>query len=124
MQSYDPKLKEAMAEVTAICKKYDVAGHFIMASPTNAEFRFEICPSWSCAFWEDKDEGKLRFRVKQAEVGKEKAKAILEATCHMVFAFKDLCGRAFLNLDAMGKMLETQVDIEHGPAVVTPHRDN
>lgn len=110
---YDEKLKDAMAEIRGICKKYDIAGYISLVSTTHAEFGLEITPSWSAAYWEDKNEGKLRFRVKQKEVGKEKAKQLIELTCHMIYQIRDLCAQGFQFAENMTKLIEQQVTVEH-----------
>jgi len=120
----DPKLKEAMKEIRKVMAKHDIAGWITLFSPTNSEFGMEITPTWSCAFWEDKDEGKLRFRAKQAELGKEVAKQKIERTAHMIFSMRDLCARGFQYADNMAKLLGTQLQIEHTPlSGFEPHQE-
>lgn len=112
-EKYDSKLKEAMAEIRAICRKHDIASYITLVSKTHSEFGLEITPTWSAAYWEDKNEGKLRFRVKQAEVGKEKAKESIELTCHMIYQIRDLCVQGFQFSENMTKLIEEQVAVEH-----------
>lgn len=124
MQPYDPKLKEAAAEIKAILKKHDIGGYVTLMSETHAEFVMEITPTWSCAYWEDRDEGMLRFKAKTKELGKEKAQKLVEGTCHMIFQMRDLCAQGFSHAEKMCGLLSTQVDIEHKPfSNFTPHRE-
>lgn len=109
----DPKLKEAMAEIRGICKKHDIAGYITLVSETHSEFGLEITPTWSAAHWEDKTQGALRFRVKEAEVGKEKAKKLTELTCHMIYQIRDLCAQGFMYMEKMTGMIEEQIKVEH-----------
>lgn len=124
MEKYDPKLKEAMAEIRSICRKHDIAAYCALVSPTHSEFGLEITPTWSAAYWENKNEGKLRFRVKQAEVGKENARILIELTCHMVYQIRDLCAQGFQFAEGMTKLIEQQVEVDHKSfADFEPHRE-
>lgn len=111
--SHDPKLKEAMAEIRSVCRRHNIAGYIALVSETHSEFGLEVTPTWSAAYWEDKNEGRLRFRVKQAEVGKEKAKRLIELTCHMIFQIRDLCAQGFKFADNMTELIQQQVEVEH-----------
>jgi len=125
MENFDPKLKEAMAEIRGIMRKHDIGGYVILASPSHSEFGFELDPSWSCAHWEDKDAGLLRFKAKQKELGKDNAKKIIEETCHLVFQIRDLCAQGFAWAEKMAMAIETQVKVEHKSfSGFTPHREN
>lgn len=120
---YDPKLKEVMAEITGILKKHDLAGYIQLVSPTHCEFRFEITPSWSCAKWEDKDAGKLRFKASSKDLGVDKTEALVEATCHMIYRIRDMCMMGFQNTENMTKLIETQVEVNHTTGEFDPHVD-
>ena len=122
--SSDPKLVQAMKEVRAVLKKHDIAAWVTLYSATHSEFGMEVTPSWSCAYWEDKEQGKLRFRAKQKEIGREKAHALITATCHMIFSMRDLCAKGFQYADNMAKLLQTQVQVDHKPlSNVTTHSE-
>lgn len=103
----DPKLKEAMAEIKAICRKHDIAGYISLVSTTHSEFGLEVTPSWSCAYWEDKN-ATLRFRAKQKELGKDRAKQLIELTCHMIYQIRDLCALGFKFADNMTTKSKSQ----------------
>jgi hypothetical protein len=121
MSGYDPKLKEAMAEIVGVLKKHDIAGYISLVSPTHSEFCLHPTPSWSAAFWEE--EGKLRFRVKQKEVGRDEAKKLIELTCHMIYQMRDLCAQGFHFTENMAKEIEKQIQVDHVPySNFTPDR--
>lgn len=46
--TYDPKLKEAMAEMKAVMMKHDIAGAIILVSRTDSEHQIHF-PTWSAA---------------------------------------------------------------------------
>jgi len=123
--SYDPKLKEALAEIRAICTKHDIAGYIALISQTHGEFGLEVTPSWSCAKWEDKSEGVLRMRIKESEVGKEKADTLAENTAHMIYQLRDLTALGFSYAAKLAELFGKQVGVEHVSfRHFTPHREN
>lgn len=120
----DPKLKEAMAEIRGILRKHDIGAYVTLYSQKASEFAVEITPTWSCAYWENRDAGKLRFRAKTSEIGQEKAHKIIEDTCHMIFSMRDLCAKGFIDADHMAKMLQTQVHVDHRLGPLIRHREH
>lgn len=47
-KSYDPKLREASDEITAIMKKYDIGGYVHLCSRSHGEFKNHMdTPTWS-----------------------------------------------------------------------------
>jgi hypothetical protein len=86
----DPKLKEAAAEIAAVLKKHDIAAIITLQSEDGIEFLREISPTWSCAFFERRDDGALllRIRAKAEEYpSKEAQKKCVEETVGMIFGF-------------------------------------
>lgn len=115
----DPKLKEAMSEITAILKKHDIAGVINLVSPTHSEFRYEIDPNWGCGYWEDKDKGLFRFK------GNKDTHQKIELTAHMLFQLRDLSALYFKNMDTLCEQFQTQVKVEHtGFAEFKQHFEN
>lgn len=82
-QKYDPKLREAMEEVRALCKKYDVMAAVLLVSQSHSEFGNILDPSWSVMRWEAQD--RIRFRSKKEDFeSKEAQHQATEATAHGV----------------------------------------
>jgi hypothetical protein len=44
---YSPELKQAMVEIKAVLKKYDIAAHVLLHEPGFSEYLNAIEPSWS-----------------------------------------------------------------------------
>ena len=108
----DPKLKEAVAEIIAVCRKHDIGGYFILASQTHAEFRYIMDPSWSCAWFEDS--GRLRIRAKRADFKtQEEQVARLSETTHILCQIRDLCAKGFGDMESIIAELSKQCKIEH-----------
>lgn len=118
---YDPKLKEAMAEIKAICDKHDVGGFITLVSQTHSEFRLELAPSWSGLKWEE--EG-IRFRVKAKELGKEVARKVAGETCHLVYQLRDRCAQTFMHMDKLTKQIEEHLNVDHKIEGPYEHHDN
>jgi hypothetical protein len=82
-KNFDPKLKQAIKEFDAICRKYDCMGSALFVSPTHAEFRNVIDSTWSLMKYELPD--RVRFRSKKTDFKDEREQhAATEATVHGV----------------------------------------
>lgn len=107
----DPKLKEAMAEISAILEKHDIAGQIVLLSKTHAEFKYRLDPSWSAITVGD---GFLYIRAKKDELGSEEAvmeKAVL--TAHILCQLRDLSSQGYAFSDKLIKELEKVYEIDH-----------
>ena len=91
-------------EIKALLKKHDLAGMVFLASPTNAEFIYEFCPTWSCAYF-DLDGEFLRFRAGRGEypVVADRVRAIAD-TAGMLDRLRTSLGGGMRNLDAIIRM--------------------
>lgn len=106
---YSPKLKKVMEEIKAIIKKNDIAGFVVLHDEAGfSEYVNQISPSYSCATINE--EGNIRFRLKGAEVGKEKAKKIAEGTFNMVTHMADVVGRHAMFYIEAQEMLKKKWD--------------
>lgn len=116
---YSPKLKKAMEEIKKIVKDNDIAAFIVLHDEAGfSEYLNAVSPSYSCAILM---EDGLRFRLKQAEVGKEKAKQIAEGTYNMVTHFADMIGKhAMMYIDAQ-KLLKKQWNGEENRGGETDH---
>lgn len=123
----DPKLKEAMAEIFGVLKKHDIAGQVTLVSKTHSEFRSKIDPTWSCASFEDFQDGMaIRFKIKKADVpDKEQRRQIAEWTLHILAQIRDLNAQNFLAFDGSLTEFAKFVKFDHKPhSGFEKHRDN
>jgi hypothetical protein len=70
-----------MEEIKPILKKNDIAAFVLLHEPGFTEYLNAVTPSYSCAVVEP--EG-IRVRLKQSEVGKERAKQLADGTYNMI----------------------------------------
>lgn len=117
---YSPKLKKAMEQIKSILKEHDIAAFVLLHDERGfSEYLNAVSPSYSCAFVSE-PEG-IRVRLKQAEVGKEKAKQLAEGTYNMIAHFADMIGKhAIMYIDAV-KMLDEHWDADKFPGNDTGH---
>lgn len=98
-----------MAEIKAVLNKYDIAGFVVIHTPGHSEYLNHCVTSYSCATVTP--EG-VRLRLKEAEVGKEKARKLAADTCNMVIHFaRHLSAHALFYMDTE-KLLRAKLDIE------------
>lgn len=116
---YGPKLKKAMEQIIKIVKENDIAAFVLLHDERGfSEYLNAVSPSYSCASINDEQ---IRFRLKSAEVGKEKAKIIAEGTYNMVTHFADMLGKhAILYIDAQ-KMLKEKLGGDEDGGNETSH---
>lgn len=95
---YSPKLKKAMEQIKTICKEADIAAFVILHENGFSEFSNIIQPSWSCAKIVDNG---INFKIKQDEIGIEKAQELAQCTYNMVRHFSEVIGsHAITYIDA------------------------
>lgn len=115
---YSPKLKIAIGEIKEILKKHDIAGFVALHTPGFTEYLNHVEASYSCASIAD---GGIRFKLKTAEVGKERAKEIADGTYNMITHFSDiLASHAMLYMQAHD-MLKEKWNGEDGKGNHTSH---
>lgn len=108
---YDPKLRQAMAEIRAICRKHDIGGAILLTSETHSEFAYLIdLPSWSIVRFEG--DGGVRLRSTDLPT-REAKKHGVEMTAGMLFALRDLAINTANDTGQLCSLLEQHFEIEH-----------
>ena len=118
MSDQDPQLAEAMTEVIAVLKRYDLGGFVILHNHDGAAFRMEF-PSWSTARFRPKgtDSQVLHLKMEQAD------HQDVEGTVAMLMNFRDICVRAASQLDIIRKRMKSAgVEIDHNPVITERNR--
>lgn len=112
----DPKLKEAMAEITSVLDKYKIAGAVQLASSTHAEFQFHL-PEWSAIQIVDKpDMSDIEIRIKSSS--KRDGPGHLESSIHMLLSIQDMATAhagylQHLSEYVIATLKEQGVEVEH-----------
>lgn len=108
MKGYDSKLRDAMAEIEEILKKFDIGAFITLHSRTHSEFKFCIeAPTWSnVRFIKEGEAIHLRLYSKS-----EHAKT--EDTIGMLYSIKDLCAAGYLQMDKLSTRIEQDAKVEH-----------
>lgn len=116
---YSPKLKKAMEQIKQIVKENDIAAFVVLHDEAGfSEYLNAVSPSYSCAILQ---EDGVRFRLKGAEVGKERAQQIAQETYNMVTHFADMIAKhAMMYMDAQ-KLLKEKWGGEEGRGGETSH---
>ena len=93
----DPKLKEAMAEISAILKKHDIAGIVTLVSEDDSECLYALEPSWSVVRVQA---GKIQFDSKRKDFKTATQRnRCNEASVHMLCEIRDWNAQSFNNMN-------------------------
>lgn len=108
-EKFDPKLREAMLKIEAICVEYDCGAHINLVSPTHGEFGF-VLPQWQCLYEDKLPTGEIiiRLRAKKAD-GDFPLRA--ELTAHFLHSCREVCARAFAVADGFIKVIDEKWDV-------------
>jgi len=118
MSDQDPQLAEAMTEVTAVLKRYDLGGFMILHNQNGAEFKMEF-PSWSTARFRPKGTDSQVLHLKMEQESHQDT----EGTVAMLMNFRDICVRTASQLDIIRKRIESAgVEIDHNPTITERNR--
>lgn len=95
----DPKLKEAMEEIAAVLKNYDVGAVVVLSSTTHIQHLLKLNPTWSCIQLDSKG-----FSISTIDLNsKEEEKRALSVG--MLLGLLDACKRTEEKLDEMTKKI-------------------
>ncbi len=102
----DPRLAAALAEVLAVYRRYDLAGAVMLVSAEEAAFAYPLYTTWNIVV-EDATVAPLgiRFRVKEAEQGRERAEALTLGTGHLLYQLRDFGYQTSLWMGDLLRML-------------------
>lgn len=116
-KKFDPVLREAMDEISAILKKKDIGGVVALTSPTHGEFKMYFdTPSWSVISFDQRPDGAVAVRVKAAmATDPDVAIPKMEATMHMIYSCQDIIGNAFMLIEQLKSETAKHVDVVHNP---------
>lgn len=117
---YSPKLKVAMEEIKSILKKNDVAGLVVLHTPGFSEYLLNIDPSYSIA-WIENGKG-LRVKTNPQDPPEIKKQKVTD-TANMFEHLSRVGGMQVMHLIDMNMLLQTKLDVKHGPGSHTGHSE-
>jgi hypothetical protein len=111
----DPKLLAARAEILAVLKRYDIAGHIVLHNaPGNLEIFSKFDPSYSRLIGLPPV---VRLRSKAADYGgdKDAQRRDLEATANMVSGIATTMAENAMNLLNLAAWIDNATGAKHTP---------
>lgn len=115
---YSPKLKKAMEDIKTILKENDIAGVVLLHTPGFSEYLNHLGTSYSCA--SIAPEG-VRLKLKEAEVGRERAKQIAGDTYNMITHIEHHLSSHSMMFTACHKLLKEKWNTIDYPGSHTGH---
>ncbi len=113
---FDPKLKEFMAEIDPIIKKYNVSGFVSVTSKSHGEFKIFFA-SDSCIYFEG-NHG-IKIKAKQG-IDHER----LEASVFSLLSMKDDAIRMFGLVENIEGELRKHIEIDHKQSSIYGHGED
>jgi len=115
----DPRLKQAMAEIRALCRRYDIGGQITLVSKSHAEFGY-FFPTWSVVQPEKGPEGQEGIRIRSFKEYYSSAQAqhdAMEESLHCLYQIRDIAGQTFMMFENLTAQVEevSGLNIEHQP---------
>ncbi len=108
------RMRELGTKIRKLLAEYDVAGMVNLQGKDQAEYVFEVTPSWSCLTWEQHPQHGLGLRFKaKLKTGDDAEKERGRLTTGMICGFMDILAVQFRMLDQVKEMLSKHVEIEH-----------
>lgn len=111
------RLKVARAEIEGVLKKHDLAGVVTLHTPGMTEFFYDITPSYSCV-WIDEKASQLRVKSKQADYAGDKEAQVRDqaASANMIHGLaQDLLSAASM-FGSLAHFVSRTLNAEHTAA--------
>lgn len=116
------RYREAMAEVMAVLKKYDMAGAITIVDKERAMFRYHF-PTWSVAYVTSNGVG---IRSKREDFpSRDDQRRACELTAHCIMQMRDISISTTLLCNHLGEIMSNEWGMEHkSNADFDPEYDN
>lgn len=85
----DPRMRAAMQEIAALYRRYDLAGGWYLVNPDEMAFGYAQYTTWNAIVEDATTPLGFRIRAKTAELGAERAQALLEGTAWCLGAMRN-----------------------------------
>jgi len=113
----DARTQEALNMILLIMREYDLAGAVCVVNEHEMGFGYQIYTTWNIVI-EDSSVEPLgfRFRVKEAEQGRERAEQLVLGTGHMLHQIKDFGAQTQLWMgDLLTNLKKAGISFTHRP---------
>jgi len=106
------KLKVAAEDVKDICRKYDIAGAYVLHTPGHGEFVLHLNPTYSSVYMYDDSE--LRFYSKRKDFNSDEEQLQKQAdTCNMLRLLTDMTANNFMMLKKLADKADSLTGAIH-----------
>jgi len=109
-QQMDPKVQQALTEISATLKKYDLGAFIQVQSEDSSEFQ-TVFPSWSVAQFRKMQDGKPALAM-TVDPKNPKAVQLGEQTIGFLLTMRDVCARQSLILDGVMKQVGQHLNMD------------
>ena len=101
----DERTREALLMMQLIMREYDVAGAVCLVNEHEMGFAYQLYTTWNATIEDDTQPLGLRFRLKTAEQGAERAEQLAAGTGHMLHQIQDFGTQTQLWMGDLLKLL-------------------
>jgi len=113
---HDPRTQEALSMILLIMREYDLAGAVCVVNAQEMGFGYQLFTSFNAVVEDATHPLGLRFRLKTAELGEERAHQLALGTGHMLYHLKDFGAQTDLWMtDLLAILAQAGVTFERLP---------
>ncbi|SRR5712691_4480948 len=112
----DPKLREALNIVQDVFRFYDLAGGIMLVNKDEAAYGYSLYTTWNAIVEDAETPFGFRIRIREEELGKERAEKIALGTAHLFCSMIDFGTQTKVWFGDMLKLLKsTGIRVHHIP---------
>jgi hypothetical protein len=112
-------LRQAMAEIRDVMKKYDCAGYVALGSISHFEFQVHIDATWNLMTVEQRPDGSHGLRLRLKGKLDSARQRMANATVGFLYNLRDNLGIQYLAISQFSDALEKQSQVDHNPPPFT-----
>jgi hypothetical protein len=112
----DPRLAQALQEVAAVYRTYDLAGAAMLVNEHEAAYVYPLYTTWNAIIEDEALPMGIRIRLKEAEQGAARTHALALGTAHVFCQLKDFGAQTQLWMqDFLSMLKRAGMRIHHVP---------
>lgn len=110
------RIQHVLAEFSALCRYHDLVGCCVVIDEKESGFTYQIYSTWNAIVEDDTLPLGFRIRIKQDELGSERAHQVAEGTAWTFGALMDFGSQTKMWMgDLMGILRKSGMRIHHNP---------